>query len=177
MLLPWYNVEITGNNPYDDTILSIALKRFIATSCGILVAVVFNQLIWPFAAHVELRLSLGVTIHFMGLLYSKLMSLLLTQSTITESEKESVRDMFDEATKAITRHSEMIHLASLEPRIKGPFPKKIYTLLNNSCRNMLDHYQSFLFANEVGFGSPVLKELIHPTNNLRKDMYAAVLVC
>ena len=179
VLLPWYNQVVLAKDGMatEDSIISLATKRFVTTLIGVIVAVIFTSAVWPFHAHTELRLSLGVTLQYLGFLYSKLTSLLLTHHDDHYTHNiQLVESMFREARDATTRHREMIILATLEPRIKGPFPQHIYTRINKSYENILEHFSSFLYVSQAGLGSVVVENLIIPSNSYRKELYAVVLL-
>ena len=74
-----------------DSVGVLALKRVLATLLGTSTAVIVTSYIWGFKAHKELRRGISLTINQLGELYSRSVTLILTEHDAQHAEEAEIQ--------------------------------------------------------------------------------------
>ncbi|KAJ2918023.1 hypothetical protein MD484_g2384, partial [Candolleomyces efflorescens] len=188
----------------DIGVWEIAVDRALAVTVGVLWALIASRIWWPSEARKELTQALGEFCLNIGWLYTRLVA---SNSFAPEynGEHPELQDEARQEGSSLVRRSVQItrlhnsihefmamelHLqiklielqnllaqAQLEPRLKGPFPVKLYRDILTSLQIILDRLHSMrcVTTREEWYTS-VRKDFIMPVNKERHEMVGNVIL-
>ncbi|CAL1706087.1 unnamed protein product [Somion occarium] len=186
----------------DVSVIEVAYHRFVAVTVGVIWASIVSRYWWPTEARRELSKALGDFCLNMGWLYTRLVAFnsfdnesgfprieedetpteetsLLTRSTNRHLNESIVNFMAMELHLQI----KLIELQGLlsqtqhEPRLKGPFPVKLYRSILTSLQTILDKLHSMrCVTSREEWHTTVRKDFIIPVNRQRRDMVGNVIL-
>lgn len=185
----------------DVGVWEIAIDRALAVTIGVLWALIASRIWWPAEARKELTVALGEFCLNIGWLYTRLVA---SNSFAPEYRADGARDESQSESSLVLRNSQTtrlhnsiqefmameLHLqiklielqnllaqAQLEPRLKGPFPVKLYRDILTSLQTILDRLHSMrcVTTREEWYTS-VRKDFIMPVNKERHEMVGNVIL-
>ncbi|KAF6761178.1 hypothetical protein DFP72DRAFT_880344 [Ephemerocybe angulata] len=185
----------------DVGVWEIAIDRALAVTIGVLWALIASRIWWPAEARKELTVALGEFCLNIGWLYTRLVA---SNSFAPEYRADGTRDESQSESSLVVRNSQTtrlhnsiqefmameLHLqiklieiqnllaqAQLEPRLKGPFPVKLYRDILTSLQTILDRLHSMrcVTTREEWYTS-VRKDFIMPVNKERHEMVGNVIL-
>ncbi|KAL1918097.1 uncharacterized protein VTP21DRAFT_3363 [Calcarisporiella thermophila] len=128
------------------SVLEIAYQRICLFSIGILAGFIVNSLWWPFVARKHLRKLLGKHLLALGALYSSYIVCYIYDET--RPRKAEVDTVTSKLLKDLARARALLTMSEREPRLKGPFPIKIYADIIQNCQDILDRFVSIRYLSE-----------------------------
>ncbi|PRP87307.1 hypothetical protein PROFUN_01569 [Planoprotostelium fungivorum] len=128
-------VYYSHGNPNSHEIYELAYKRIAATAYGAFVILVVDRFMWPHLARIELRRQLSSLLKDLALIYSGTFRLLTCDD---ERLADQVQKAQTSASVQLVKADALIRWASIEPRLKGPYPTKMYKKIVQSIELLLD---------------------------------------
>ncbi|KAK9704585.1 hypothetical protein K7432_010102 [Basidiobolus ranarum] len=181
-----------GEPPHD--IGTLAFKRVLAVSTGVIFGLIFTNYVWPYEARVELRKELSQFFLRISELYHKLVAMYSSEDNesngdtlegssnvpINIDKNREIKEFLDlelQLQLALLNLHVLLSQTSHEPRLKGPYPQSTYKLILVSCQNLLDKLLAMRIAvtKEVWFQS-VREDFVMPVNDERKQMVGCILL-
>ncbi|KAJ3519837.1 hypothetical protein NMY22_g13018 [Coprinellus aureogranulatus] len=192
-----YNLRLQD----DVSVWEIAMDRALAVTVGVLWALIASRLWWPSEARKELMIALGDFCLNIGWLYTRLVasnsfapeyksdddseehraetSLVATKLQTTKLHNSIQEFMAMELHLQIKliELQNLLAQAQLEPRLKGPFPVKLYRDILTSLQTILDRLHSMrcVTTREEWYTS-VRQDFIMPVNKERHEMVGNVIL-
>ncbi|THG95980.1 hypothetical protein EW026_g5766 [Hermanssonia centrifuga] len=189
----------------DISVVDIAFHRSAAVTVGVVWAAIVSRYWWPTEARRELGKALGEFCLNIGWLYTRLVAFnsFENQPSVSIGHTETNPSSPTEATSllgtsanvyltdSITEFMAMelhlqirlIELQGLlaqtqhEPRLKGPFPIKLYRSMLTSLQTILDKLHSMrCVTSREEWHTTVRKDFILPTNQYRREMVGNVIL-
>ncbi|TFK44661.1 Fusaric acid resistance protein-like-domain-containing protein [Crucibulum laeve] len=183
----------------DVYVWDIAFHRAVAVTAGVLWAAVVSRFWWPAEARRELSRALGEFCLNIGWLYTRLVA----SNSFAPDYHEATGENTDhpESASFLTRHSnttklnnsihefmsmelhlqiKLLEIQGLlaqtqhEPRLKGPFPVKLYRDILTSLQTILDKLHSMRCVTTRE--ECVRKDFILPVNNERREMVGNIIL-
>ncbi|EJU04510.1 hypothetical protein DACRYDRAFT_76995 [Dacryopinax primogenitus] len=179
----------------------IAIKRSLSVIMGVVWAFVVSRWWWPLEARRQLGISLSDFCQEIGWLYTRLVRtysipprLLFPQQSVTQPTSIDQAPLMNDATyvqsiepafnnlelhlqmKLIELQQLLSHTAN-EPRLKGPFPVKLYRQILTSLQIILDklHSMRCVTMREEWFAA-VHRDFIMPVQRERREMVGNVIL-
>ncbi|KAI0338288.1 hypothetical protein BDW22DRAFT_1363174 [Trametopsis cervina] len=189
----------------DISVVDIALHRAAAVIVGVVWAAIVSRFWWPIEARRELGKALGDFCLNIGWLYTRLVAFnswenntgpsigSVEQSPMTSAPTEhtALLNSQDHLNESIVEFMAMelhlqiklIELQGLlaqtqhEPRLKGPFPIKLYRSMLTSLQTILDKLHSMrCVTSREEWHTTVRRDFIVPTNRHRREMVGNVIL-
>ncbi|KDQ55716.1 hypothetical protein JAAARDRAFT_327588 [Jaapia argillacea MUCL 33604] len=188
----------------DVSVLDVALHRSVAVTAGVVWAGLVSRFWWPTQARRELSRALGEFCLNMGWLYTRLAASNSYAPEVQDDEDENdntsspteERSLLSLVARTKLSNSiqefmamelhlqiKLIELQGLlgqtqhEPRLKGPFPVKLYRNILTSLQTILDklHSMRCVTTREEWF-TTVRQDFIIPVNKERREMVGNVIL-
>eukprot|EP01117_Protostelium_nocturnum_P015569 TRINITY_DN6055_c0_g1_i1.p1 TRINITY_DN6055_c0_g1~~TRINITY_DN6055_c0_g1_i1.p1 ORF type:complete len:1020 (-),score=245.31 TRINITY_DN6055_c0_g1_i1:1490-4549(-) len=171
-----FNKNVVQASPVDETIEILALKRSGCIFIGIALVFLVNRFVMPHLARRDLRISISKTLHLcsdlLGMVtYQFLQSGDLESKTTKESNSVAQRIQLQ-----IAAEKSLVVQSISEPRLKGPFPHKMYSDLISSVQFIFDRILTLKLIIAGSFSPEVRRTIINPLNELRKDMTITIVM-
>ncbi|KAK7692161.1 hypothetical protein QCA50_003780 [Cerrena zonata] len=183
----------------DVSVINIGYHRFVAVTIGVVWAAIVSRYWWPYEARRELSKALGEFCLNIGWLYTRLVAFnswehdtsVIEEEQPTEETSLLIRSKNAHLNESIVRFMAMelhlqiklIQLQGLlsqtqhEPRLKGPFPVKLYRSILTSLQTILDKLHSMrCVTSRDEWHTTVRQEFIIPVNKERRDMVGNVIL-
>ncbi|PRP85172.1 hypothetical protein PROFUN_07119 [Planoprotostelium fungivorum] len=152
-----------------DSIEALAIKRSFCILFGILMVFLINRFVMPHLARKDLRIMISKTLH----LTSEVFGLVTSQFLQKDKDSKGLKTASQLAQKIqmhISEEKALIAAAINEPRLKGPFPYKLYVEYVSSLQFLLDRILTLKLIIAGDFSPDVRKNIINPLNGMRKEM-------
>ncbi|GAA5860560.1 hypothetical protein JCM3774_006207 [Rhodotorula dairenensis] len=173
---------------------SIAFRRFVAVSAGVLWALIVNGYIWPYEARRELRRVLSEFFLDTAYYYQQIIRSYSTHQAVNgtvqphpvheETPLLSGRDlesipalyaMEDELQRKLLLVGALLDSTRHEPRLKGPFPIPAYRLILSSCRSILSSLTAIArMVEREKWLVQVRRDFVAPVSRERREMVGNV---
>ncbi|KAH9023559.1 hypothetical protein EDB83DRAFT_2429280 [Lactarius deliciosus] len=173
----------------DISVVNIALHRSTAVTVGVVWAGLVSRFWWPSEARRELSKQLGDFCLNIGWLYTRLVAsnsfspenpmerpALLLPRTLNNSVEEFMAMELHLQIKLIELQN-LLKQTQHEPRLKGPFPVKLYRSILASLQTILDRLHSMrcVTTREEWYTS-VRRDFILPVNKERREMVGNIIL-
>ncbi|KAI0319004.1 Fusaric acid resistance protein-like-domain-containing protein [Amylostereum chailletii] len=184
----------------DVSVLDIAYHRFVAVTVGVVWAAFVSRFWWPSEARRELSKALGEFCLNLGWLYTRLVA---SNSFSPDLPPEDEDEAPTEETALVPRKpktrlsnsveefmamelhlqiklielQELLKQTQHEPRLKGPFPIKLYRSILTSLQTILDRMHSMrCVTTREEWHTTVRRDFIIPVNPQRREMVGNVIL-
>ncbi|TFY71629.1 hypothetical protein EVG20_g1380 [Dentipellis fragilis] len=184
----------------DVMVTSIAFHRSVAVTIGVVWAAFVSRFWWPAEARRELSKALGDFCLNIGWLYTRLVAAnSFSPEVLDEDEPENATEntaLIPRRPKTVLNNSieqfmamefhlqvKLIELQTLlkqtqhEPRLKGPFPIKLYRSILTSLQAILDKLHSMrCVTTREEWYTDVRRDFILPVNKERREMVGNIIL-
>ncbi|KAM6502305.1 Fusaric acid resistance protein-like domain containing protein [Amanita muscaria] len=184
---------------HDVAVLDIAFRRALAVTAGVVWALLISRLLWPAEARRELGKALGEFCLNLGWLYTRLVasnSIALnhlgghgdprTDGSLSSHEETNLRlhnSVKEFMSMELHLQVKLIAIQGLlaqaqhEPRLKGPFPVKLYRNVLTSLQSILDTLHSMrCVTTRAEWRTSVMHEFVIPVNKERREMVGNIIL-
>ncbi|ETW81116.1 putative aromatic acid exporter [Heterobasidion irregulare TC 32-1] len=184
----------------DVSVIDVAFHRSVAVTVGVAWAFVVSRFWWPSEARRELSKALGDFCLNIGWLYTRLVisnsfspeperheetdTNVTEETSLIPKRRRTALDNSIEEFMAMEFHLQikLIELQDLlkqtqhEPRLKGPFPIKLYRSILTSLQKILDNLHSMRCVTTREEWSNVRRDFIIPVNRERREMVGNIIL-
>ncbi|KAI0076130.1 hypothetical protein K474DRAFT_1663382 [Panus rudis PR-1116 ss-1] len=188
----------------DVSVIWVASHRFVAVTVGVVWAAIVSRYWWPTEARRELSKALGEFCLNVGWLYTRLVAFNSFENSDESGYSPIEEDVEPTEETSLLRRStnanlnesimhfmamelhlqiKLIELQGLlaqtqhEPRLKGPFPVKLYRSILTSLQVILDKLHSMrCVTSREEWHTTVRTEFIIPVNKERRDMVGNIIL-